>query len=106
MQGCFVRNFVPLICIAFLPASSPLQQCIIHGIGGGCKWAMLGKYSFNAFSRGFVDVFLWGVLCSVLPTWDRSTAEFTGYSTLFTYVALAAVIEVRMRRRLCSSRPP
>ena len=49
MQGCFVRNFVPLICIAFLPSSSPLQQCIIHGLGGGCKWAMLGKYSFNAF---------------------------------------------------------
>jgi hypothetical protein len=97
LQGCFVRNFVPLLCIAFLPASSAMQKTIIHGLGGACKWAMLGKYSFNAFSRGFVDVFLWGVLCSTLPTWDATTGEFTGYFTLLCYVALAAVIEVCSR---------
>jgi hypothetical protein len=92
-QGCFVRNFVPLLCIAFLPASSPLHRTIIHGLGGACKWAMLGNYSFHAFSRGFVDVFLWGVLCSTLPTWNAS-GEFTGYLSLVVYVASAAAIEV------------
>ena len=93
IKGCFVRNFVPCICIAFLPSASPLLQTIIGGLGGACKFAILGKYTFNAFSRGFIDVFLWGVLCRTLPTW--SNGAFTGYSTLFVYVAAAVVIEVR-----------
>ena len=90
-----MRNFLPLLCIAFFPASSALQQTIIHGLGGACKWAMLGNYTFHAFSRGFVDVFLWGVLCATMPTWDRNTGEFTGYVNFFSYISVAAVIEVR-----------
>ena len=93
IKGCFVRNFVPCICIAFLPSASPLLQTIINGLGGACKFAILGKYTFNAFSRGFIDVFLWGVLCRTLPTWSNGT--FTGYTTLFVYIAAAVVIEVR-----------
>lgn len=93
-QGCFVRNFVPLICIAFMPAATPLQITLLNGLGGACKWAMLGKYSFNSFSRGFVDVFLWGVLCATLPTWDRTTGAFTGYLSLLTYIVAAAAIEI------------
>jgi hypothetical protein len=58
---------------------------------------MLGKYSFHAFSRGFVDVFLWGVLCSTLPTWN-SSGEFTGYFSLVVYLVSAAAIEVRPLR--------
>jgi hypothetical protein len=92
-----VRNFVPLMCIAFLPAASPLHRTLLHGFGGACKWAMLGKYTFNSFCRGFIDVFLWGVLCATLPTWDKSTGAFTGYFTLLTYVAFAAAIEASVR---------
>ncbi len=81
-----------------MPAATPLQRTILHALGGACKWAILGKYSFNAFSRGFVDVFLWGVLCSTLPTWHSSTAAFTGYPTLLIYMLAAALIEVSFLR--------
>ena len=93
LKGCFVRNFVPCLCIAFLPSASPLLKATINGLGGACKFAVLGKYTFHAFSRGFVDVFLWGILCYTLPTWQ--SGAFTGYPTLLAYLAAAVVIEVR-----------
>jgi hypothetical protein len=88
-----------------MPAATPLQRTILHALGGACKWAILGKYSFNAFSRGFVDVFLWGVLCSTLPTWHAATAEFTGYPTLLIYMLAAALIEVSLRAALHARYP-
>ncbi len=97
-----MRNFLPLLCIAFFPASSAMLQTIVHGLGGACKWAMLGNYTFHAFCRGFVDVFLWGVLCATMPTWDKNTGEFTGYANLFLYISLAAVIEVQPSPLVCT----